>query len=338
MKLLSIAIPCYNSEDYLSKAVESLLPGGDEVEIICVNDGSRDGTAALIDAYAQKYPGIVKAVHQENAGHGGAVMAGLRNASGLYFKVVDSDDRVDKEAYLKILSTLRRLSDENIALDLLISNYVYDKVGVKNKRVVSFSNALPENRVLSWEEARHFRVGQYILMHAAIYRTKVLRDCALELPRHTFYVDSLYVYIPLPYVKTLYYLNVNFYLYYIGREDQSIQEKTMIKRIDQQFRVNLLMNEAVSLPEVKDSVLRRYMLNYLEIISTVSNVLSILSRDEAILAKNRAMWEELAQKRPENYRLLKNRPMIRLSRTPGAPARALTVFAYRVSRKIYGFN
>ena len=84
-KLLSIAIPSYNSEAYMAHAIESLLPGGDEVEILIVNDGSKDRTAEIADHYQAKYPGICKAIHQENGGHGAAVMAGLRNATGIYF-------------------------------------------------------------------------------------------------------------------------------------------------------------------------------------------------------------------------------------------------------------
>ena len=109
MKLLSIAIPCYNSEAYMEKCIESLLKGGEDVEILVVNDGSSDRTAEISDAYAEKYPTIIKAVHQENGGHGEAVNAGIRNATGLYFKVVDSDDWVNEEAYAKILHTLGEL-------------------------------------------------------------------------------------------------------------------------------------------------------------------------------------------------------------------------------------
>ena len=104
MKLLSVAIPSYNSQDYMEHCIESLLKGGEDVEIIIVDDGSTDRTSEIADSYAVKYPNIVKAVHQENGGHGEAVNAGLRNATGLYFKVVDSDDWVDEEAYKKILS------------------------------------------------------------------------------------------------------------------------------------------------------------------------------------------------------------------------------------------
>ena len=95
MKLLSIAIPCYNSQDYMENCIESLLVGGEEVEILVIDDGSSDRTAEIADAYARKYPTIVKVIHQENGGHGEAVNSGIRNATGLYFKVVDSDDWVN---------------------------------------------------------------------------------------------------------------------------------------------------------------------------------------------------------------------------------------------------
>lgn len=101
MKLLSVAIPCYNSEAYMSKCINSLLIGGEEVEIIIVDDGSSDRTAEIADDYAEKYPTIVKAIHQENGGHGQAVNTGIKNATGLYFKVVDSDDWVNQDATMR---------------------------------------------------------------------------------------------------------------------------------------------------------------------------------------------------------------------------------------------
>ena len=127
MKLLSIAIPCYNSEAYMEKCIDSLLVGGEDVEILIVNDGSSDRTAEIADSYERKYPTIVKAIHQENGGHGEAVNAGIRNATGLYFKVVDSDDWVNAEAYAQILKTLSDLIRGPETVDLLISNFVYEK-------------------------------------------------------------------------------------------------------------------------------------------------------------------------------------------------------------------
>ena len=199
MKLLSIAIPSYNSQDYMEHCIESLLVGGEDVEILIVDDGSKDMTGEIADRYAQKYPSIVKAIHQENGGHGEAVNAGIRNASGLYFKVVDSDDWVDEEAFHKILATLRELSGGSRVLDMLISNFVYEKEGAKHKKVMKYTGTLPENQMFGWDQARHFRKGQYILMHSVIYRTQLLRECGLELPKHTFYVDNIFVYVPLTY-------------------------------------------------------------------------------------------------------------------------------------------
>ena len=127
MKLLTFAIPSYNSQDYMEHCILSLLPGGDDVEILIVDDGSKDRTAEIADEYERKYPGIVRAIHQENGGHGEAVNAGIRNATGLFFKVVDSDDWVDYEAYMKILKKLRELAGGDTVLDMFIANYVYEK-------------------------------------------------------------------------------------------------------------------------------------------------------------------------------------------------------------------
>ena len=246
MKLLSVAVPCYNSQEYMKNCIDSLLEGQDLVEIIIVDDGSKDNTAAIADEYAAKYPDIVKAVHQENGGHGEAVNTGLRNATGLYFKVVDSDDWVNKEAYLAILDKLREITGGPQTLDMMISNFVYEKQGAKRKKVMRYKSYMPENKIFTWKEMGRMPVGKYILMHSVIYRTGLLRDCGLELPKHTFYVDNLFVYQPLPHVQTMYYMDVNFYRYFIGREDQSVHEDVMIRRIDQQLFVNRIMIDTIA--------------------------------------------------------------------------------------------
>ena len=133
MKLLSIAIPCYNSAAYMRHCIETLLTGGEEVEILIVDDGStKDNTAEIADEYAEKYPTICRAIHQENGGHGEAVNAGLRNATGIYYKVVDSDDWVNEEAYVQILETLRRFVYGEETLDMPVSyTHLYRKLPEK---------------------------------------------------------------------------------------------------------------------------------------------------------------------------------------------------------------
>ena len=336
MKLLSIAIPSYNSQAYMAHAIESLLPGGDEVEILIVDDGSKDDTARIADDYARRYPGVVRAIHQENGGHGDAVMTGLKNATGLYFKVVDSDDWADDEAYPRILAVLRSFQDR--PLDMLVSNYIYDKVGVTHKHVMRYRHALPMDRVFSWEEIKPFRKGQYMLMHSVIYRTQLLRDCGMTLPKHTFYVDELYVYIPLTDVQRMYYMDADFYHYYIGREGQSVQEEVMIRRIDQALLVNRLLVSEVDPFTIPEKMKRQYMLNYLEIVTTVSSVLLTKSGTEENLKKKEELWQYIRETNPKLYQTLRHRLLGVLVNLPGKAGRAVTVAGYKISQKIFGFN
>lgn len=338
MKLLSIAIPSYNSQDYLEHCIESLLVGGEDVEILVVDDGSKDATAEIADRYAEKYPTIVKAIHQENGGHGEAVNTGIRNASGLFFKVVDSDDWVDEEAYKKILETLRQQSGGKIVLDMLISNFVYEKEGAKHKKVMHYRGILPENQIFDWDQARHFIKGRYILMHSVIYRTQLLRECGLELPKHTFYVDNIFVYVPLPYVKNMYYLDVDFYRYFIGREDQSVNEAVMIRRIDQQIKVNKIMIETVDIWKISNKKLRKYMLNYLEIITVISTIMCIRSGTEENLEKKRELWKYIKKYDIRLFHRLRNGIMGQTMNLPGKGGRKISVVAYKISQKVVGFN
>ena len=341
MKLLSIAIPSYNSEAYMANCIESLLSGGEDVEILVVNDGSKDGTARIADEYAAKYPNIVRAIHQENGGHGEAVNAGLRNATGLYYKVVDSDDWVDTKAYKQILDLLKQMQTNGTQLDMLISNFVYDKQGATHKKVMNYRSVLPQDRIFSWDEIGKFKKGQYILMHSVIYRTQMLRDCELQLPKHTFYVDNIFVYYPLPSVKNIYYLDVDFYHYFIGRNDQSVNEKVMIKRIDQQLRVNKLMIDYYDLSDknmVKNKKLRQYMYNYLEVMMAVSSIMLILSNEEENLVKRDELWEYLQLSNPAMYKKLRYGFFGRIMTVKTPLGRKIAKIGYKLSQKIYGFN
>ena len=337
MKLLSIAIPCYNSEAYMEKCIESLLIGGEDVEILIVDDGSSDRTAEIADAYAEKYPAIVRAIHQENGGHGEAVNAGIRNAKGLYFKVVDSDDWVSAEAYREILKTLEELIRGPKTVDLLISNFVYDKQGAKRKKIMQYRHCLPSNEVFGWDSV-HMHRGKYLLMHSMIYRTKLLHECGLELPKHTFYVDNLFAFEPLPYVQNMYYLDVNFYRYFIGRDDQSVNEKVMITRIDQQIRVNKLMIDVLHRNRPTNRNLRAYLLTYLDIITTVSAIMLVRADTEEALEKKKELMEYMKETDRWIYNRLRYSLLGFASNLPGRGGRKTFVALYKICQKFYGFN
>ena len=341
MKLLSIAVPCYNSQDYMRKCIDSLLVGGEEVEILIVDDGSTDKTGEIADEYAAKYPTICKAIHKTNGGHGSAVNTGIENASGLYFKVVDSDDWVKEIAYRKILSTIQDFAGGDVTLDLLISNFVYNKVGEKRHKVMRYNRMFPIEQVFTWKDVKRTPKGHYLLMHSVIYRTKLLRQCGLHLPEHTFYVYNIYVFNPLPFVKTMYYLDINFYYYYIGREDQSVNQKIMLSRIDQQIRVTKLMVDyyVENYGMIRSQRERRkYMFNYLEIVVTISTVLLVTDETEENLQKRKELLEYIKHKNLNLYLRLRSDILGTFIYLPGKGGRKVTAEGYKVAQKLFHFN
>ena len=340
MKLLTFAVPCYNSQAYMEHCVETLLEGGDDVEIILVDDGSKDDTGAIADRYAAQYPDIVRVVHQENGGHGEGVNQGLRRAQGLYYKVVDSDDWADVDALRKVIAKLREFSQMEHPVDMLVCNYVYEHVEDQTQKVMRYTNVFPQNRVFTWDEIGRFRPSQYLLMHSVFYRTQLLRGCGLELPKHTFYVDNIFVYQPLPAVKSIYYMDVDLYRYFIGRADQSVNEKVMVTRVDQQVRVTKLMIDSHNLKQLYHTQrkLARYMTSYLSMMMTISSIFLIIDGSPAALGKKTELWEYLRTSNPELYHKLKYRSLSFVGNIPGYQGRKLSVKLYRLARKIYKFN
>ncbi|SDB93002.1 Glycosyltransferase involved in cell wall bisynthesis [Raineyella antarctica] len=337
---LTIAIPCYNSADYMDHCVESLLVGADDIEIIIVNDGStKDDTPAKADAWAERHPGLIRVIHQENAGHGGAVNAGLAAATGHYFRVVDSDDWLDRDALSLLMTKLRLSLSKETPVDLFVTNYVYEHIATASRKVITYRGPLPVNRPFSWDEIGHFGRGQNILMHAATFRTQVLRDSGLKLPEHTFYVDNIFVYVPLPHVRTLYYLPVDLYSYFIGRDDQSVNEPVMISRLDQQMRITDVMFEAYRLPDdVPNKRLARYMASYLALIIAASSTIALLKGGEEGLQQRREMWERFHRHDPEMATRLGRHHIVYGSNLPGPAGRRLSLAGYRLAQKLYHFN
>ncbi|MEE1314021.1 MAG: glycosyltransferase family 2 protein [Lachnospiraceae bacterium] len=338
MKLISFIVPCYNSQDYMEHCISTLLNGGDEVEILIVNDGSKDRTAEIADSYEAKYPGICRAIHQENKGHGGAVNTGVCHATGIYTKVVDSDDWVNVQSLDLILNTLRDLYHKDTIIDMVLANYVYEKEGQKHKTVINYRHSVPIGKIFNWNQAKHFRINQFILMHSVIYRTELLKNCGLKLPEHTFYVDNIYVYHPLPYVKSMYYIDTDFYRYFIGRDDQSVNEKNMIARIDQQLFVNRWMIDYFFTVKFNNKYLRRYMIHYLKAIMTVSSVIALRSETEENLRKKQSLWRYLYHKDKKVYYKIRLGAMGQVMNLPGRGGRKATITAYKLAQKIVGFN
>ena len=336
MKYITFAVPCYNSENYMRRCVDSLLIGGKDVEIILIDDGSSDRTAQIADEYEIEYPDIVRVVHKENGGHGSGVNKGLELANGIYYKVVDSDDWFDKESYQKLLVKLKAFTGERP--DLIVCNYVYDHLDEGIKKSMDYKNVFPIEKQCTWDEIGKFYPSQYLIMHSLMFQTKVLRESEVKLPEHTFYVDNIFVFQPLPYVKTMYYLDVNFYRYFIGRSDQSVNEQVMIGRIDQQIRVTKLMMGYYDVTKLQNKKLRRYMTRYLEIMMVVSSILAIRSGTDENMAKKKELWEYVKKTNPRLYIRLRFGFLGQGMNLPGKGGRQISIAGYKIAQKFFGFN
>ena len=151
-------------------------------------------------------------------------------------------------------------------------------------------------------------------------------------------VDNIYVFEPLPYVKTLYYLPVNFYRYYIGREDQSVNESVMISRIDQQIAVTKLMIDYFRDTKVENLKLRWYMRNYLEIMMVISSIFLIKAGDPESLNKKKQLWEYLRSRDLTTYLVVRHSMLGQTINLPGKGGRKICIGGYRIAQMVVGFN
>lgn len=339
MKLITFAIPCYNSAEYMGKCIDSLLNAGEDAEILIINDGStKDNTKEIADKYQEKYPDLCRAIHKENGGHGDAVNVGLKNASGKYFKVVDSDDWLNDDALKKTMQLIRNFNDKE-SPDAIITNYVYEHTYSNSTRTMHYSRKLPENRLFDFEEGKKFNIGQFISMHSVIYRTQLLRDIGLELPKHTFYVDNIFVYLPLPHVKKFYYLNVDLYRYFIGRPDQSIQEHIEMQRVDQHIRVAKIMIDAYDITKFKETrpKLFKYMSDYLLIMAAICSIFLIKLGTDEDMAKKQELWDYFMEKLPSVCKDCKKK-FVGLTASNNKIVCKFCKAVYKFARKKYKFN
>jgi len=312
MKLVSFIIPAYNSENYLHQAVDTLLVAGDINEIIIINDGSKDNTSIIAHEYMKNYPKIIRVIDQVNGGHGSAINTGLKHASGKFFKVIDSDDWVDPKSLEIFMKTLIEHQKRDVQVDLYVTNFVYEHVSDQTQYVRDYSQNFLENQVFDWHQVKKkFKYSKTLLMHALIYRTSILKDNGFELPKHTFYVDNLVSYLPLPYVKKIYYMNLPLYRYFIGRSDQSITFKNITSRYEQQIRVHCLMAQAYSLDLIEQfpTGLRQYMKHSLAAIMMITQMFTIAELTKERKEALNQIWDTIKSQDRKMYKFLKYKSM-----------------------------
>ena len=335
-KLLTVTVPCYNSQAYMRKALDSLLTGGDALDIIVIDDGSKDDTGAIADEYAAKHPDIVRVVHQPNRGHGGGINQGISLAQGLWFKVLDSDDRADPAALKALLEALRELADTPV--DLIIHDYVYDRPEREAVHRIRYGGAFPAHQRFTWDQAKHISMSTQFMIHALCYRTQMLRDMGLTLPEHCFYEDNLYIYRPLPYVITLYYCPEPVYGYFVGRADQSANHDVLLRHIDnitdiaEQMTCSYTWAELQALPKK----LRRYMLNNAcGNLCTAGAQQRMINTDQSRALHHR-MVETIRGFDPGLFRAIRHNLLGFAGTSENAAVQNILVFFYHTVRKFIG--
>lgn len=249
-KILSITIPSYNVEKYIDKCVQSMLVDSilDDIEILIVNDGSKDSTPDIARGYVEKYPQTVRLIDKENGGHGSTINAGIREATGKYFKVVDGDDWLMTEN-LEHFITLLKSRDE----DVIASNYLcirdesYDVIA--EKRVTT--DASLYGTVCNMDKGE---VKEVIKMHGLTIRTSILKENNITIDEHCFYVDAEYIAYPMPFVTSVYYDDEFIYMYRLGRNGQSMDIKSMQRNRAMHMKVlNSMLAFYDKMPEVTDA-------------------------------------------------------------------------------------
>lgn len=340
MKLITFTVPCYNSEAYMRRCIDSLLKAGDCAEIIIVDDGSTDGTGEIGDEYAAEYPDMVQVVHKENGGHGSGVNAGLQRATGKYYKVVDSDDWLDETALKNVIKQLKKWEKKNKEPDLIVCNYLYDHLNEGRVKRMGYENVLVEGLIVNWNRIGKFKPSQYLIMHALIFRTEVLRKANVQLPEHTFYVDNIFANQPLAYVESLVYLNEDLYHYFLGREDQSVNEQVLMKRIDQQIYVTKRLLECSNLEMVqgKQPKLEHYLIRNMSIMMTISCIHLMMIGDEEAMEKRKELWDYVKKNNRKLYRNLRYRRLSGATYLPGKLGDKMTMYGYHLAKKNYQFN
>lgn len=234
-KLLTVVIPSYNVEQYLNQTLESFVIDSqwlEKLEILIVDDGSKDHTADIGKEYEHRYPGIFHVISKENGGHGSTINRGIQEAKGKYFKVVDGDDWVDSNGFQNFVKML-----EKCDTDFVIANYYEVNDQSKQKTEKTFPQ-LEEGKKMNLEEVI---TKIQIPMHALTIKTDILKTNKIKLDEHCFYVDVEYVLYPIPYVKDVTYINEFVYMYRLAVATQSVSmagyQKHMQNHIDVIFHV-----------------------------------------------------------------------------------------------------
>ena len=330
-------MPCYNSAAFMERGIESLLSIEHECEILLINDGSSDNTSEIAHEYANRYEHVI-AIDQQNSNWGGVVNRGISMARGIFTKVLDSDDYFDTTALRRALDALSLAVEAGNMPDLMITNYVYDHLSSNSQRTMQYRKFFPQGRVFSWDEMGKPGLDKFIMIHAAWYKTSILRESGVKLPEGVSYMDSLLLLHPMPLTKKLLYLDIAPYHYLIGREGQSVEIDVVKKHIDQQLMATKLAIDDTDYTKLYEENPNCAMLmtGYVACMMSVSTIYLFMINTPESLEKNQQLWDYMSEKNPELYRNVCHSWAGRANRKT-AFGRLIARGGYAFAQKLYKF-
>lgn len=283
MKLLTIVIPTYNMEKYLANCIESFVSEHElfsEIEVLIVNDGSKDNSIHIAKEYEEKYPESIKVIDKENGGHGSTINVGIKEAQGKYFRVVDSDDWVDTKNFYSYLEKLK-----NIDADMVFTSYSsVDEQTKQKKRFMYNSAGIQKGEVCNIDE---FIKTRNIIMHTITYRTAILRESHTTLDEHCFYVDTEYVMFPLKYVQTCVLLSENVYMYRTNMSTQSCSDDGYFRHCEDHQKVTLHLLQYMKQELDKETSVAKKKYIYKIVLSLVKKQYRIFLMKDWMSSENR---------------------------------------------------
>lgn len=231
-KILSISIAAYNVENCLSIAMDSIVKAKhiDDIEVLIVNDGSKDDTSKIGEDYERKYPCSVKLINKVNGGHGSTINSGLENATGLYYRSLDGDDWVDTDNLDQLVETLKVID-----VDIVLCNYV-ESMGNEIIKMHDFDD-LSDGKI--YEVTDIVKRIPWMCYHSLIFKTSVVKENQLRIQEKCFYCDNEYALYPISYAKNIYYFSLPIYCYRIGIDEQSISASSRMKHIEDSKKISL---------------------------------------------------------------------------------------------------
>lgn len=262
-KILSIVIPSYNTEKYIDECLPTMLSDSfiDEIEILIINDGSKDNTAKLAQKYVDMYPNSIRLINKENGGHGSVLNRGIKEATGKYYKVIDGDDWVKTEG-LENLVVFLKTTDA----DMILNPIFWYHVGTQNMELKNL-NALCYNTELEFEKiCDEINV---VHIHGVTYKTSILRDNGIMFQENCFYEDQEFDIYPQLYIDKIVFLEEPVYVYRIGEPTQSINIQNVIRNKNMSEKIiSNLINYYNGLPEEITEIRRNHLA---KVISRIMN-------------------------------------------------------------------